>query len=183
MIEKISKNITQILLQTNIISQKESQTFQYCFSTVFLFSLFFICALTIAYILDFLFPSLLFLIVFLILRSVAGGFHASTPEHCFLLSIFTFIIFLGISQVYMNCRLVFVIYIVATINILLTAPVEARNYPLSYTKRQRHQKQCIFFLLIISIVYILLYFYNVPIFAASIFTAVIFTSSTILICH
>jgi len=127
MFKKITTKITNKLFTTHILNEDDIPIFHYCLESVLLLFSFLLVTLFLAYITDFLLPSLLFLIVFLTLRSVAGGFHAPTPEACFLLSILSFCIFRYISSIYHYHPIVMVIYILACIIIYFTAPIEAKQ--------------------------------------------------------
>lgn len=141
MIEYITKKTTDIFLYYEIIQNNKVETFQYCFETVFMLFCFIVCTLPVALLFKVFFPSILFLTVFLSLRSVAGGYHTKTPEQCLLLSIFSFYIFLLIAHIYTVNFSTIIIFLLIDALILWKAPVEAKNYSLNPRKKRRHKIQ------------------------------------------
>ena len=181
MVDQLSEKITQFFYKTNIVSENELNTFRYCFKIFFMLFTFLCCTLPFALFLNIELPTLAFLFSFLSLRSVAGGFHTATPEHCLVLSIISYFLFLLINSVYKNTLLTIAILLIATIIIIIRAPIEASNYPLSLSKRRRHKIQCIVLLIFFIVIYILSSIFNVSFGCSSIFTTILFTCIAVLI--
>lgn len=181
MIEQISKKITSLLLRADIIEETSGSTFKYCFEVVFMLFLFLVLTFPVAYILGYFLPTLFFVFAFLLLRSIAGGFHAKKPEHCLLLSVGSVFLFLLVCKFFSSNYLTIVLYSIACLIILLNAPIEAKNYPLSHHKRERHKKQCRILLLVYFLIFAYCHVYKIYDFASSIFMAVLSISIAILI--
>lgn len=181
MIEQISKKTTDLLLRADIIEETDGSTFKYCFEVVFMLFLFLLLTFPVAYILGYFLPALFFVLSFLLLRSIAGGFHAKNPEHCLFLSVGSFFLFLFVCKFYTNNYFTIIIYSIACFIILLKAPVEAKNYPLSHHKRERHKKQCRILLSVYFLIFAYCHIYKIYDFASSIFMAVLSISIAILI--
>lgn len=181
MIEQISNKITNLLLQAELLEETAIPTFKYCFEVVFMLFLFLFLTFPVAYILGFFLPSLLFVILFLLLRSVAGGFHAKNPELCLLLSVGSFFLFLLVCNFYTSNYFTIIIYGIACLIILVKAPIEAKNYPLAQHKKERHKKQCKILLVAFSLIYAYCHIYKMYSFASSIFMAVLSISIALLI--
>ena len=181
MIDYITKKTTDIFLYYEIIQNNKVETFQYCFETVFMLLCFIVCTLPVALLFKVFFPSILFLTVFFSLRSVAGGYHTNTPEQCLLLSIFSFYIFLLIAHIYTVNFFTIIIILLIDALILWKAPVEAKNYSLNPRKKRRHKIQCIILILLFTVIYFFLLFYNATAWLASIFAAILFTGIAVLI--
>ena len=84
--------------------------------------------------------SILFLIIFIILRTFTGGFHASTYVKCNLLMCISFLstnyISLRLAPV-INTKIAIIISILLLISIILWAPIENINKPISQKRKIR----------------------------------------------
>ena len=181
MIEQFSDKIAHIFWDMRIISEQEITTFRYCFKIVFMLFIFLLCTLPVAFLINHELSALLFLFSFLLLRSVAGGFHTTTPERCLLLSIISFFLFLFINFLYQSNLITSIIFLLATIIIVAKAPMEAPNYPLSENKRKRHKIQCCILLIFLTVLYFSSIIFKISFISASIFTTILFTCVAVLI--
>lgn len=89
--KKISSSIAETLSANNIISEQEIPIYSYCLD--YIIELFFLFIFAVLYgVFSHKLPeTLIFLAVFTPLRSFGGGFHASTPKRCAILSLITFV--------------------------------------------------------------------------------------------
>ena len=89
---KISEKLTAYLNENKAIKEEQTELYLYCFSTFFeiLFNL--ILTVLIGIILQELPATLIFLIVFIPLRRMCGGYHCDTETGCFILSIAIFLV-------------------------------------------------------------------------------------------
>ena len=135
--KKISSSIAETLSANNIISEQEIPIYSYCLD--YIIELFFLFIFAVLYgVFSHKLPeTLIFLAVFTPLRSFGGGFHASTPKRCAILSLITF---------------VFVLYSGAISSALTWQWTAA--FAISLKKR------CLLFCVILTILYIFFYLHN-----------------------
>ena len=82
----------------------------------------------------------LFVVVFMPLRSFAGGYHASTPKKCFMLLVIMAVgVALLIVHVPVYGQTVSAIAIISALIIMALVPVEDRNKPLDHAEKERYQ--------------------------------------------
>ena len=91
---------------------------------------------------DSVWPTLLYLGIFCFFRSTIGGYHAQTHGRCLALSAVMYLLFIW-SYTYLlkTWLLILSISIVASITVLLLAPVEHPNKPFSPIEQMRYRKQ------------------------------------------
>lgn len=96
--QRVSSVTTSILYESHQISKQESEIYTYLFSYICNQLLFTTAFILFAIIVHRLPVCLLFLLFFYFLRSFSGGWHASTPMSCMILSIsvifYAYILFL-----------------------------------------------------------------------------------------
>ena len=82
--KKISKKITDILVTNEIIESQKKDIYFYCLDFALDLILFNCSLLLIGGLLDFFLPSLVYIIILVPIRMLAGGAHAKSPYSCFL---------------------------------------------------------------------------------------------------
>lgn len=87
MFDKISGFITDTLIEGKVIKSEEKNLYLYCFSTIIEMSANLLTTLIIGALLHRFIETLIFMLVFIPLRSFAGGYHCEKAESCFILSI------------------------------------------------------------------------------------------------
>jgi len=142
MFMKAAKRLTALMAEQGIITQ-DRQT---------------VCCWGLSHILDTLFNSAVFAVIgiaagmlpetviftaaYMFLRVYAGGFHASTPFRCFVLSVMICILSLMVitaAESHMEISLICSMAAAAVIALLL--PVEDMHKPLSVTDRKRYRRK------------------------------------------
>lgn len=181
MVNQFTNRLTDYFCEKDIIKKHDRATFRYCFEVVFILTIFLLFTLPVAFLLHLDGPALLFLFIFILLRSLAGGFHAKSPEYCLILSVLSFYTFLLISQIYVNNIYTVLSFLLLIILISFKAPIEAKNYSLSASKKKRHKMQCCLLLLLLAFMYYFLLAHNLTLLASSIYTAILFTGVALLI--
>lgn len=159
LISALSAWITSIFVSLNVINEDDTKVYRYGFELLISTVLNGIILLIIALISDTFFPCLCFVIAFIIVRRTAGGYHSKThlgccATLCIIMCTFVFII--------KNLPMKFAFWFSAAFSflsaiiILLCAPAEHPNQPLSPEKKKRLRKKCTIYLaLLISLVCIL----------------------------
>lgn len=104
--------------------------------------------------------SLIFLIVFIFVRQVTGGYHADTYFKCNLYLCLSFVLLLISYDFFSNNNnvyLVTAINIVSLLIISIFSPVESKNKPIAKANRKGLKIKSIVFSIIISIISIILH--------------------------
>lgn len=146
MISNITNHIVQNLLQANIINQDEIEVYEFGIETFFsdVFNL--ITTTMIGILIGQFWECFIFQVIFISLRSFAGGYHASSEWKCWILSIAMLIGVLLLSRhlpIWFGSGVGLFLLLTASGVILLLAPVENENNPLdldevrSYKRRVR----------------------------------------------
>ena len=96
--KKISKKITDTLVTNEIIESQKKEIYFYCLDFALDLILFNCSLLLIGGLLDFFLPSLVYIIILVPVRMLAGGAHAKSPYSCFLLSYSIYFLTLFLSR-------------------------------------------------------------------------------------
>ena len=142
MFKNIAEDIVFLLIRKNLLNNDNREIYTYAIEVILLnFSLLmtlFIISLITGQLLFFL----CYLFFFIPLRVFSGGYHAKKSEICFVLSVASYVI----SMVMLNANLqiyksviILIITIVIIVGILLRAPIENINHPLSDTQKNRNK--------------------------------------------
>lgn len=139
MLQELSLHIADNLIQTYNIDQSEKDIYVFGLETMFMYASSFISTLFIAVLMKQVGECLVFMLLFIPLRSNAGGYHASTPLRCYLLSNCVVALVLMLMS-YLSggtpVELGVLLFTVASIIILILAPVEHENKPLDPKERK-----------------------------------------------
>ena len=140
----VSEKITNHLAQTNVISQCEQDIYLFGVEQFLITVLNIVTTLAMGFLLGEVWQSLLLVFTFMILRSYAGGYHASTPVKCYLLTSSIIAIALSvIKYISVNIFICLGLLIIAGVVILLLSPVEAKNKPLDNIEFVIYRKKAI----------------------------------------
>ena len=131
MINKLSERIANRLISKKVIDSEEKEIYQYGMYYMLLSLNNVITILIIGDVLDMLWQCLLFTFSFMVIRTYAGGYHASTQRKCYLLTVSIIIAtLLVIKYVEINNYICFMLLSVSSGIILMLSPVESKNKPL-----------------------------------------------------
>lgn len=140
---KISSFITDTLIEGNVIKNEEKNLYLYCFGTIIEMSANLLATLLIGAMLHRFIETLIFMIVFIPIRSFAGGYHCEKAESCFILSISVYLSVI-LSYKYLYCisvYWVYAIYLADLISVFILSPVVSPNKPLS--EKGKNKNRCI----------------------------------------
>lgn len=84
-----------------------------------------------------------FLLGFAPVRNFGGGYHAKTPVGCMICSELIFFIAINISMCDMSVIVLGFLYVICFFVVVLLAPVQAKNKPLSVKLRKDNRKKCL----------------------------------------
>ena len=144
--EKLAEKITKHMIKKQIIKEEQNEEYFYCF--VILLSTFtnVVVLITVGIIFSQVVFAILFAICFVILRHIAGGYHAKRHLTCICsIAMFTLIGAICISYIPVNYIEIISIAlgVVSIIIFLLLAPVDNVNKPLSFKEVKVKRKQSI----------------------------------------
>lgn len=134
MISSLSSIITEALYKSQVIAEEDKELYTYGFFVLLSKGLFFLVSALFGWMLGVLWESIVFYIMFSMLRSYAGGFHASKESVCTCCT--TASLFLSsLSVLYMqrigNSIIPFCILAVCGAVIYLLAPLDSEDKPLT----------------------------------------------------
>ena len=115
---------------TSIITEDEKEVYQYGTEQIIINFTTFLVISIIAYYLEVWIPTLFWLLGILPIRAVAGGFHASSPMKCNLLTLSIYLINIAVTSLlprYMTFYILIVALCVIMFCIFKFAPVDHKN--------------------------------------------------------
>lgn len=139
--DKMSTFITDTLIEGGVIKSEERNLYVYCFGTIVEMLANIITTILIGILLGRLPATLIFLLVFIPLRSTAGGYHCETSGKCFILSMS---VYLSIILTYklssiIPTRTCVLFCVIDFALILILSPVASPNKPLSLMERKKNR--------------------------------------------
>lgn len=161
MLENIAEDITFFLLKNRAIECEDSDIYIYGFQVI-LSSLMVTGALLIlGVLLNKLLLTLIFILVFVLLRTNTGGYHAEKFKSCLSISLIIYLseILLNII-IPINFKIAIgtILLIVGTSIIYINAPVEHKNNPLSFNEKRKYRKVSRILSLSISIITLICFY-------------------------
>jgi accessory gene regulator B len=138
MLNKLAAKISSKMLQRGIISDEMFDIYVYGFELVLSFLFGVAVMLFIGIVSDRIFHTLIFLLVFVTLRSFTGGYHANTYGVCFMVTISIFVVTLLLSE-YINISWWYYCFLllIGVPIIYVVAPIEHPNKPLDMDDKAR----------------------------------------------
>lgn len=149
----MSAFITDTLIEGKIIKIEERNLYLYCFGTLIEMTANLITTLIIGALLGKIVAALFFMLVFIPLRSTAGGYHCETAGKCYLLSMAVYLAviltydYVSIAPSYV-CVLMCVIDFAA---IIILSPIASPNKPIIANEKTRNR----WISIILSLIYII----------------------------
>lgn len=156
MFKKTSDAITKKLKENNTINDEQYKICQYGLQQGFTIILNVITTLALGIILGMLFYAVVFTLLYVPLRSNAGGYHAKTASRCYLYSILLMVaVLLAIKHIVIPSVIGIIVFISSIAVISMLAPVENTNKPLDEIEIKVYHKRTLLILTIESFVFIL----------------------------
>jgi len=165
MITRLSRNVSSFFIRQGTISEEDRDVYEYSFEVLFATALGFITVIIIALISRTVLYTLLFLLGFIPLRMVAGGFHAKNHFKCFIALMIvytTFLVLLFILPASYISVIIFLCAIASLLLVFLLAPSEDKNKPISSKNSFEQLKKNSRILIIIYVVAITLFVIFLP---------------------
>lgn len=145
MMTKIARYITQMLLVASVIEEGDRELYQYGFFLLIAHCFYFLVTLMVGLLAGVPCESILFYMVFMLLRIYAGGVHANSETSCTILTTMalTLSVF-GIRALYLaNVDLVSgLVLAIGSFAIILFSPLDAKNKPLEFHEKRHYRVIC-----------------------------------------
>lgn len=142
MFAKVAERITDILEQNKTIQGENREIYCYGIQQGFVVLLNIATTLLIGMICHMLWQSIVFTAAYIPLRSFAGGYHAKTPNRCYVSSIvLMFAVLLAMKYTSLTNFICSIIVLISSVLIVLLAPVENRNKPLDHTEQRVYRNR------------------------------------------
>jgi len=130
------------LIVSGTINAEERDLYEYGLQQGLLIVLNILTIIIIGFLLKMIWQSIIFMIVYMPLRSYAGGYHARTQSRCYFFSILLTISVLLAIQLIPSTRFnILCIAMIAAIIIYVLAPVEDANKPLDKKELEIYKKR------------------------------------------
>lgn len=144
MLNKIAVKFTNNLLLHNSITREAYDIYVYGFELLISFLFSATTILLFGTILGCFYQTVAFLIVFILLRSYSGGYHAKTYAMCTIVTFSTFGIVLLLSKyIFVNYIGYLILGVVGITILSIFAPIEHPNKKTSSNQKRRHKAICI----------------------------------------
>ncbi len=169
--KKIGDFISETLSSDGQIPEEQKAIYSYLFDYIIEALLFDLLVLLFGIFTHRLGMTLCYLVVTIPMRHFAGGFHASTPLKCTILSYGTFFIAIFATPAlvaWMNHILWIPIYIMLWISVLAVAPVDTPNKRLDSDQKKRLYKLCIVTCIVMTCLFAALWFFGFRLYCGTI---------------
>ena len=161
MLKRLSNKITKKLVDINVIEEADSELYEYGFwqGGVLFFN--FLTVVLLGILFNMLLESIIFLIFYGVLRTIAGGYHARTQHVCYILSVLLMIVVLTILKTFpWNIILCCVLTVLSILVIFILAPIQDENKLLDETEKSFFKKLSRIISLLYGFIIFLLFLFN-----------------------
>lgn len=171
MITKLSNKITAYFVVKDIISIEEIDIYEYSFELMLASIFNLIAIIAIGFGTSNFIETILFAITFVTIRTVAGGYHASTHFRCMIILIIDFsalIIMLELMPAYIMNIVNIILIVVGVIIILILPTVDSANNKLSSERKNKLKLISVLYVVFYSVVSMVLIYFSIDMIALSI---------------
>lgn len=158
MISKLSEKAVDVLSVHNCIAQDEKELYVYGFFMLFSKAFFFLLTIIYGMLFGVVLESVLFYITFIVLRSYAGGVHASKESTCTICTSLAMLLCVAAIRACMELSLLAVplaLLALSTICILLLSPLDSAEKKLTEEEKKEYRKKSYVFTALILVVALL----------------------------
>ncbi|MDD3339848.1 MAG: accessory gene regulator B family protein [Lachnospiraceae bacterium] len=140
--EYLANKLTNQLAKWQIVKEEDKELYAYGFWQGAVFILNIITVVVAGVFFQMLWQSLIFMVAYGLIRSMAGGYHARTQRSCYILSIALIVSVLAILKWVSWSVLACLILLASSVcSVFLWAPVEDRNKPLDEIEQYVYKKR------------------------------------------
>lgn len=158
MISKLSEKAVDVLSVHNCIAQDEKELYVYGFFMLFSKAFFFLLTIIYGMLFGVVLESILFYITFIVLRSYAGGVHASKESTCTICTSLAMLLCVAAIRACMELSLLAVplmLLALSTICILFLSPLDSAEKRLMEEEKKEYRKKSYVFTALILLAAIL----------------------------
>lgn len=161
MFEKTSKMITHKLKENNIITSEQYEICQFGVQQGLTIILNIITTIIIGIVLGMLWQAVVFMVLYIPLRSNAGGYHARNAVLCYVYSVLLMItVLLAIKHLLIPRFICIIAFLISCMIILFLAPVEDYNKPLDSIEQKVYKKRTMIIIAIESLLFLIGILFN-----------------------
>lgn len=145
MATRIAECITRKLLASSVIKEEDRALYNYGFFLLITHFLFFVITVLVGFLFSVPSESVLFYIVFMFLRTYAGGVHARTERACtFLtaLALTTSVFGISIMDHLDSKTIPMTLFAGGSLCVILCSPLNSREKPLNNSEKKRYRAIC-----------------------------------------
>lgn len=142
MFKSISDDIAFLLVRKRIVDNNKREMYSYGAEVVLLNTFNIIISLIISLVSNTMNHFIVFLLIFIPLRMSIGGYHAKTSGSCAIISTLLYILSTIVSKILLfKVKNIFLLtfFVFSLISILIYAPIENKNNPLSSKLKRRNR--------------------------------------------
>lgn len=144
MLTYLANRVTDFLIDKKVIDDNDREIYQYGFEQFFTTVLNIATMLLLGVIFGKIYQSIVLTLSFMALRTYSGGYHASTPLRCYILTVISISAALSTMKfVAINRFVCLGLLILSGIVILLLSPVDTKNKPLDEIEKVIYRKKTI----------------------------------------
>lgn len=145
MIRILAEKISIYLIKKGVIELKEKELYEYSLIQLQRSLINITTCILLGFVLDATIQVIVITLIFMCVRVYAGGFHASSPGKCYILSfLISFVGIIIVKYIYINNIVLCALFAFSYIIILAFAPVDTNNKRLSEAQKMVIRKKCIF---------------------------------------
>ena len=171
MLSKLSKRVTHFYFSKEKIEDSEIEIYEYCFEILFASIINFLVVIIIGFACQKYIETILFIVCFLTLRQLAGGYHADTHFRCVIILLFVLVLFL-VMIYFVPIKAIDIINHFALLLVLpiiaIVAPIDHPNNQLNIKKLSKGKLLSILFVVTFLVTSTILGYYNYTIISFSI---------------
>jgi len=182
----LARKLTEFFIQSQVIKETDRETYEYCFQVFLMNVANFGTLILLGAALGRVVETILFIIGFSIIRKQAGGYHASTPFRCYLLSLANYIVFIILLMLMPSAwtKLMSIVDIsLACIIIWRFAPVADKNKPFcigEYERYKRNSRLIISLLVLCNLCAFFISFINIQVYMLPLNFGILFAAVSLL---
>ncbi|BBF44064.1 hypothetical protein lbkm_2752 [Lachnospiraceae bacterium KM106-2] len=153
MLEGMARGVTKFMIRQNVVKEEEQEMYDYCFELMLSTIMNLVVILVLSVLTHTFVKTLIFIAFFVPIRSIAGGFHASTHFRCLMTLVMVYTIF--VLSIYFMPQTLYLgvgmtLLLLVSIAIWILAPVESSNKPLSEKEKIYLAKKCKVYLIVFA---------------------------------
>lgn len=151
----MSKRISSFFILKNIVKEEDKEVYEYSFEILLSSILNFTAVIVLAIFTRKIMEAILFVMGFVPLRTLAGGYHAKNHFRCFLILLFTYSLFL-LTVFFIPVKFIVTTTILLILSsillIFLLSPVEDHNKPLTEEESKKFKRKSRISILVYSLI-------------------------------